>query len=149
MQADLQSPALRKQNPDLKVPLSVGGWARVVSSWRGGDRRKSRRLYSFRAEIIQQYGLDGIDLTGEFPVNGAPWGLVASQPADRDNFTALLKSLREAVGEQKLVTIAVGAKCREPEKLGGRQSGGPGAELHQPDDLRHGLRHAVLQPESV
>ncbi|PLN91951.1 chitinase, partial [Klebsiella pneumoniae] len=59
-------------------------------------------------------GLDGIDLDWEFPVNGA-WGLVASQPADRDNFTALLKSLREAVGEQKLVTIAVGANAESPK----------------------------------
>ena len=44
VQADLQKlPALRKQNPDLKV----------LRAWflrRGGDRRKSRRLYSFRAE---------------------------------------------------------------------------------------------------
>ncbi len=63
---------------------------------------------------------------------------MASQPADRDNFTALLKSLREAVGEQKAGDYRRGRQCREPEKLGGRQSGGPGAELHQPDDLRHG-----------
>ncbi|STT17300.1 putative chitinase II [Klebsiella pneumoniae] len=40
---------------------------------------------------------------------------MASQPADRDNFTALLKSLREAVGEQKLVTIAVGANAESPK----------------------------------
>jgi chitinase len=48
-------------------------------------------------EIVEKYGLDGIDLDWEYPVNGA-WGLVASQPADRDNFTALLKELRAAFG---------------------------------------------------
>ncbi|STW15226.1 putative chitinase II [Klebsiella pneumoniae subsp. rhinoscleromatis] len=149
VQADLQKlPALRKQNPDLKVLLSVGGWgARGFSG--AAATAESRAVFIRSAQkIIQQYGLDGIDLDWEFPVNGA-WGLVASQPADRDNFTALLKSLREAVGEQKAGDYRRRRQCREPEKLGGRQSGGPGAELHQPDDLRHGLRHAVLQLESV
>jgi chitinase len=61
-------------------------------------------------EIVEKYGLDGIDLDWEYPVNGA-WGLVASQPADRDNFTALLKELRAAFGSRKLVTIAVGANA--------------------------------------
>ncbi|CDL13321.1 Chitinase [Klebsiella pneumoniae IS46] len=46
VQADLQKlPALRKQNPDLKSP-AVG--RRLGRAWflrRGGDRRKSRRLY--------------------------------------------------------------------------------------------------------
>lgn len=65
-------------------------------------------------EIVNQYGLDGIDLDWEFPVNGA-WGLVASQPADRDNFTALLKGLRDAFGDKKLVTIAVGANAESPK----------------------------------
>ncbi len=48
---------------------------------------------------MAKYGLDGIDLDWEYPVNGA-WGLVASQPADRDNFTALLKELRAAFGQK-------------------------------------------------
>ena len=97
VQADLQKlPALRKQNPDLKVLLSVGGWGRVVSPARRRPQKVAPSLF-VPQKIIQQYGLDGIDLDWEFPVNGA-WGLVASQPADRDNFTALLKSLREAVG---------------------------------------------------
>ncbi len=115
MQADLQKlPALRKQNPDLKVLLSVGGWgARGFSG--AAATAESRAVFIRSAQkIIQQYGLDGIDLDWEFPVNGAR-GLVASQPADRDNFTALLKSLREAVGEQKLVTIAVGANAESPK----------------------------------
>lgn len=63
---------------------------------------------------MQKYGLDGIDLDWEYPVNGA-WGLVASQPADRENFTLLLKELRQAVGNQKLVTIAVGANAESPK----------------------------------
>ncbi|PLL44734.1 chitinase, partial [Klebsiella pneumoniae] len=115
VQADLQKlPALRKQNPDLKVLLSVGGWG--ARGFSGAAATAGSRAVFIRSaqKIIQQYGLDGIDLDWEFPVNGA-WGLVASQPADRDNFTALLKSLREAVGEQKLVTIAVGANAESPK----------------------------------
>lgn len=65
-------------------------------------------------EIVEKYGLDGIDLDWEYPVNGAR-GLVASQPADRDNFTALLKELRAAFGSRKLVTIAVGANAESPK----------------------------------
>ncbi|MBE8887738.1 glycosyl hydrolase family 18 protein, partial [Enterobacter hormaechei] len=57
---------------------------------------------------------DGIDLDWEYPVNGA-WGLVESTPADRDNFTALLKEMRDAFGKKKLVTIAVGANAESPK----------------------------------
>ena len=109
VQADLQKlPALRKQNPDLKVLLSVGGWGARGFSGAAASKETRKVFIQSAQEIVEKYGLDGIDLDWEFPVNGA-WGLVASQPADRDNF----------------------------------------ARLHQPDDLRHGLRHAVLQLEPV
>ena len=39
-----------------------------------------------------------------------------SQPADRDNFTLLLKELHQALGKGKLLTIAVGANVKSPQE---------------------------------
>ncbi|VED51499.1 Chitinase [Raoultella terrigena] len=115
VQADLRKiPALRQQNPELKVLLSVGGWgARGFSGAAASEESRATFIRSAQ-EIVAQYGLDGIDIDWEYPVNGA-WGLVANQPADRDNFTALLKELRGALGHKKLVTIAVGANAESPK----------------------------------
>ncbi|HHU0691163.1 TPA: glycoside hydrolase family 18 protein [Citrobacter murliniae] len=115
VQADLQKiPVLRKQNPNLKVLLSVGGWGGRGFSGAAATQ-ESRTVFIQSAQaIVEKYGLDGIDLDWEYPVNGA-WGLVESQPADRDNFTALLKELRATFGHNKLVTIAVGANAESPK----------------------------------
>ncbi|MHA6635471.1 glycoside hydrolase family 18 protein [Citrobacter farmeri] len=107
-------PVLRKQNPQLKVLLSVGGWGARGFSGAAATRETRAVFIQSAMEIMQKYGLDGIDLDWEYPVNGA-WGLVASQPADRENFTLLLKELRQAVGSHKLVTIAVGANAESPK----------------------------------
>ncbi|MBB1175119.1 glycosyl hydrolase family 18 protein, partial [Klebsiella pneumoniae] len=95
--ADLQRlPVLRKQNPELKVLLSVGGWG--ARGFSGAAATAGNRAIFIRSavQVIEQYGLDGIDLDWEYPVNGA-WGLVESQPADRDNFTLLLRELHQAL----------------------------------------------------
>ena len=115
VQADLQKiPELRKQNPNLKVLLSVGGWG--ARGFSGAAATKETRAVFIQSaqEIIEKYDLDGIDLDWEYPVNGA-WGLVESQPTDRANFTALLKELRAALGHKKLLTIAVGANAESPK----------------------------------
>lgn len=106
-------PALRKQNPDLKVLLSVGGWG--ARGFSGAAASPESRAVFIRSaqEVIKQYGLDGIDLDWEYPINGA-WGLVDATEADRDNFTALLNELRQAIGKEKLLTIAVGANAKSP-----------------------------------
>ncbi|EPJ9673147.1 TPA: glycoside hydrolase family 18 protein [Citrobacter freundii] len=107
-------PVLRKQNPQLKVLLSVGGWGARGFSGAAATPETRAVFIQSAMEIMRKYGLDGIDLDWEYPVNGA-WGLVASQPADRENFTLLLKELRQAVGSHKLVTIAVGANAESPK----------------------------------
>ncbi|MDA8516074.1 glycoside hydrolase family 18 protein [Citrobacter sp. Igbk 16] len=115
VQSDLHKiPELRKQNPNLKVLLSVGGWG--ARGFSGAAATKESRAVFIQSvqDIIAKYGLDGIDLDWEYPVNGA-WGLVESKPADRANFTSLLKELRAAVGHKKLVTIAVGANAESPK----------------------------------
>ena len=115
VQSDLQKiPELRKQNPNLKVLLSVGGWG--ARGFSGAAATKESRAIFIQSvqDVIAKYGLDGIDLDWEYPVNGA-WGLVESKPADRANFTTLLKELRAAVGHKKLVTIAVGANAESPK----------------------------------
>lgn len=115
VQSDLHKiPELRKQNPNLKVLLSVGGWG--ARGFSGAAATKESRAVFIQSvqDIIAKYGLDGIDLDWEYPVNGA-WGLVESKPTDRANFTTLLKELRAAVGHKKLVTIAVGANAESPK----------------------------------
>ena len=112
--ADLEKISdLRKQNPQLKVLLSVGGWgARGFSG--AAASPESRAIFIRSAQgVIKRYGLDGIDLDWEYPINGA-WGLVDATEADRDNFTALLNELRQALGKEKLLTIAVGANVKSP-----------------------------------
>ncbi|MGB7800023.1 glycoside hydrolase family 18 protein [Buttiauxella sp.] len=112
--SDLEKiPALRKQNPQLKVLLSVGGWgARGFSGVAATPENRAVFIRSAQ-EIIAKYGLDGIDLDWEYPVNGA-WGLVNSLPEDKANFTSLLNELRSALGKEKLLTIAVGANVKSP-----------------------------------
>lgn len=55
-------PTLRKQNPNLKVLLSVGGWG--ARGFSGAAATKESRAVFIRSaqEIVDKYGLDGIDL---------------------------------------------------------------------------------------
>lgn len=55
--------------------------------------------------VIDEYGLAGIDLDWEYPVNGG-WGVIKARPEDKENFTLLLREVRNAIGDDKLLTIA-------------------------------------------
>ena len=83
----------KSRNPNLKVMIACGGW--------GADGFSDMSLYAdSRAkfiqsakEFIEEYQLDGMDMDWEYPgISGA--GTMA-RPEDTENFTALMKGLRE------------------------------------------------------
>jgi chitinase len=85
--------ALKRQNPRLKVIVSVGGWlADGFSDAALTD--SSRRTFAHSAvRLLREYTLDGIDLDWEYPGQGVAG--IKYRDADKQNFTLLLKTLRE------------------------------------------------------
>ena len=120
---------LKKINPDLKILISVGGW-----NWSGqfsntASTQTARTTFAKSCvDFIVKYGIDGVDLDWEYPVSGG-LSTNSKRPEDKQNFTLLLKEIREKLDEQGLkdnkhylLTIAGGAsnyylKNIEPAKV--------------------------------
>ena len=85
--------ALKKQNPQLKVIVSVGGWeAEGFSDAALTDA--SRNAFARSAiELLRAQKVDGIDLDWEYPGQGVAGIIYRAE--DKQNFTLLLKTLRE------------------------------------------------------
>ena len=96
--------ALKKQNPDLKIMLSVGGWGAGNFSEMAADANHRRKFAENCLAAVNKYGLDGIDIDWEYPTSSSAG--ISSSPLDINNFTLLMKDLREVLGQNKLLTIA-------------------------------------------
>lgn len=89
--------ALRKQNPELKIVLSVGGWDE--STWFSDVASSSAQRETFARsclDLIRAHDLDGVDLDWEYPVSGGTAGVI-HRPQDRENFTLLLRAIRKTL----------------------------------------------------
>ena len=85
--------AMRKQNPSLKILVSVGGWLWSTSFSDVSLTPASRRVFIASAmDFLTRYDLDGLDIDWEYP--GMPGAGHPFRPEDKQNFTALLKELR-------------------------------------------------------
>lgn len=98
---------LKKDNPDLKVLLSVGGWGAGNFSEMAADPKLRRKFADDCLRIVKEYNLDGIDIDWEYP--GSSAAKISSSPDDRANFTLLMRDLRETLGNNRLLTIATSA----------------------------------------
>ncbi|MGH8201969.1 MAG: glycoside hydrolase family 18 protein [Steroidobacteraceae bacterium] len=106
---------LRRQHPQLRLIVSIGGWdaAPQYSDIALTDRSRGRFAASCIEAFLVTQGFDGIDLDWEFPVHG---GMNGSRPQDRADATALVRELRrqlDALGRKGhrhyLLTVATPA----------------------------------------
>ena len=107
--------AFKKNYPELKLLLFIGGWGKNADgfSQMAKDDDKRALFCSECVRLCKEYGLDGVDLDWEYPGYSAKTtqsdGTIyynGSDPADRSNFTRLVRDLREALGKGKLISYA-------------------------------------------
>ena len=99
--------ALKKQNPKLKVLVSVGGWlADGFSDAALTD--SSRRTFARSAvALLREYALDGVDLDWEYPGQGVAG--IKYRVEDKRNFTLLLKTVREELDAESNARARAGS----------------------------------------
>ncbi|MDR0540964.1 MAG: glycoside hydrolase family 18 protein [Dysgonamonadaceae bacterium] len=98
---------LKKQKPSLKILLSIGGWGSGRFSEMAADENYRRSFAKDCKRIVDAFGLDGIDIDWEYPT--ADMAGISASPADKDNFTLMMKDIREEIGKDKLLTLATAA----------------------------------------
>jgi chitinase len=109
--------SLKSRNPHLRLLVSVGGW-----TWSGGfsDMARTpetrRKFIASAVAFLGKYRLDGIDIDWEYP--GLPGIGNPFRAEDRENYTALLKELRQQLDIQEklwkrplITSIAAGASA--------------------------------------
>ncbi|MCX6217040.1 glycoside hydrolase family 18 protein [Spirosoma sp.] len=104
---------LKRRNPDLKILISLGGWAWSENFSDAVVSDTGRVAFAASAvDIVREYQLDGIDIDWEYP--GMKGEDNVFRPEDKENFTLLFKSLREQLnglkkqtGKDYLVTTAL------------------------------------------
>ncbi len=90
-----QLQALKAKNPSLKIILSVGGWGADNFSDAALSDASRDRFAKSAVGLIKRYALDGIDLDWEYP--GQPGPGIKYRPEDKENFTYLLKTVRQQI----------------------------------------------------
>ncbi|MDZ5471698.1 glycosyl hydrolase family 18 protein [Bacillus sp. 31A1R] len=107
---------LKEQYPHLKTLISVGGWTWSEKFSDVALTEQSRTVFAESClQFILKYGFDGVDIDWEYPVAGGEADNV-NRPEDKQNFTLLLKKLKETFdaqsakdGKKYFLSIAGGA----------------------------------------
>ena len=79
-------------------------------SHRRQEQKKEEHVFAVSAvSLVETYGLDGIDIDWEYP--GTSLAGIGSHENDKENYTLLLKALRESLDHmegEKTLSVAVG-----------------------------------------
>ena len=100
--------SLKIKYPQLKILLSLGGWAGCESCSNVFSTESGRAFFSQSVKEVNDYfKTDGLDLDWEYPtIEGFPGHLY--QVMDKKNFTQLVKILRTTLGNTNELSFAAG-----------------------------------------
>lgn len=101
---------LRKQKPELKVLLSIGGWGSGRFNEMAANDEYRRAFAADCDRVVKEFALDGIDIDWEYPTSSM--ANISSSPDDTENFTLLMQDIRAAIGNEKELTLATVASAR-------------------------------------
>lgn len=87
--------AQRKNHPDLKVMIACGGWGADGFSDMAYTKENRDKFIKSVVAFNTEYDLDGLDMDWEYPA--IPAAGTGARPEDKQNFTLLIKELREAL----------------------------------------------------
>jgi len=99
--------ALKRDNPALKVLISVGGWGADGFSDAALTESSRERFAASGVELLRRTGADGLDIDWEYPGQGVAG--IRHRPEDGQNFTEMLRVLRLRLDEE---SAAQGRKNR-------------------------------------
>ncbi|OJD34198.1 glycosyl family [Diplodia corticola] len=97
-------------DPGVKVLAAIGGWNDVNYTLTLKDEAARTRFANNCKKLIDKYNLDGIDIDYEYVGgNGADYKTVPNSDKvwEVDAFPLLLNATRQAIGQDKLLSIAV------------------------------------------
>lgn len=96
--------SLKNSKPSLKLIAAIGGWGAEGFSDAASTPRSRYDFARNVNELINDYGLDGIDLDWEYPGSSAAG--IKSSPQDRENFTLLITAIRDVIGDDAWLSVA-------------------------------------------
>lgn len=99
---------LKKNFPNLRIMVSVGGWGgcSFCSALFASPAHRINFAKSTVA-LFKQYAIDGLDLDWEYPgIEGFPGHTYDT--ADKEHFTELVKALRQEMKKDYLLSFAAG-----------------------------------------
>lgn len=101
------------KHPNILPVLSVGGWGADGFSQAAATAEGRERFVQSALSLMQKHGFMGLDIDWEYPGSSAAG--IASSANDRENFTLLLRALREGLdglaredGKPRLLAVALG-----------------------------------------
>ncbi|MDN5210901.1 glycoside hydrolase family 18 protein [Fulvivirgaceae bacterium BMA12] len=104
--------AQKKKHPHLKVMIACGGWGADGFSDMAHTAENRTRFVNSAMAFIEAHQLDGLDIDWEYP--GIPAAGTKHRKEDKQNFTLLMKALREEMNKldrpQTLTFAAAGWK---------------------------------------